>query len=601
MATPEHIVLLLREASDAYYNGAPLKMDDDTYDGLVSRLTELDRDNPYLSEIGSPPKEGAVQLPFPMPSLDKIKPGESQLTRFMTRPGAFVLSEKLDGLSALWIPSQGKLLLRGNGLIGQDISHIVRLGPQGLVTSCPPEYVVRGELIMPRSEGRLLARNIVNGLVHRSAPPVEEVQKIHFVAYELLQPSMVSRSRQFALLREAGYEVAWNVTASTVTEAMLSTNLQVRRLHSPYDTDGIVLGMDTVASPPVKGKNPKDCVAFKMPLAEQSAETVVQEVIWSPSAQGYLIPRIRFQPVVIGSATIEYCTGHNARNIVAESVGPGAKIRIRRSGDVIPKLDAVLVPAASPSLPPEGSWAWEETSVHIKSVEGGDPITTAKLHHFLKTVSIPGAGPATAQALVAGNVRDMKAVYECTAVKLSELLGPKTGASLYANIRTILPNTDEITLMIASSLMSRGVGETKLAALFALEPNPTKWTTAMKPTGWTADSLTHFIPCIQAYITWRQANLAWVPFPSHPKGSAVPVVATAPAADAKSICITGFRDAAFEDAVRAKGHQVVAAISGKTNILVVSDTTKSQSEKMKEAVKRGITVMTRSAFAQQFL
>jgi NAD-dependent DNA ligase len=52
MTTPEHIVLLLREASDAYYNGKPLKMDDDTYDGLVSRLTELDPKNSYLAEVG---------------------------------------------------------------------------------------------------------------------------------------------------------------------------------------------------------------------------------------------------------------------------------------------------------------------------------------------------------------------------------------------------------------------------------------------------------------------------------------------------------------------------------------------------------------------
>lgn len=601
MATASQIVKLLREASDAYYNGDTLKMDDDTYDGLISRLKEMDPTNTYLSEVGSPPREGSVELPFSMPSLDKIKPGESQLKRFLSRTDGFVMSEKLDGLSAMWIPSQSKLYLRGNGIIGQDISHIVRHGIPGLNTSCPPEYVIRGELIMPRSENRLLARNIVNGLVHRSNPSTEDLRKIHFVAYELLHPRTYKRSEQFALLSKAGFKVAWHATASSVTETTLSIHLQSRRINSPYDTDGIVIGLDTLMASAEKGKNPKDCVAFKMPLAEQSAETIVQEVIWSPSAQGYLIPRIRFNPVVIGSATIEYCTGHNARNIVSGKIGPGAKIRICRSGDVIPKLETVIMAAPIASLPPEGTWIWEndtDTCVHIKVVEKGDTLSVAKLHHFLKTVSIPGAGPATAQALVGAGIHDVKAIYDSPSAKLSEILGPKTGASLYTNIRAILPKTDEVTLMVASSLMRRGVGESKLDTIFKMEPNPIKWTSAMKPQGWTPESLAYFLECIPAYMEWRQKNLSWVPFPSHPN---TPRPEPEITANTKSICISGFRDSAFEEQLRSKGHILVSSISGKTNILVISDETKGETEKMKEAVKRGIQVLKRSIFIKQYL
>jgi len=126
MTTPVQLVKLLKEASAAYYNGGTLKMDDDTYDGIVERLRSLDPKNPYLDEVGAPPAAGAVNLPYPMPSLDKIKPGQDTLTRFLATPGGFVLSEKLDGLSAAWNPETQKLYLRGNGLVGQDISHLIR-------------------------------------------------------------------------------------------------------------------------------------------------------------------------------------------------------------------------------------------------------------------------------------------------------------------------------------------------------------------------------------------------------------------------------------------------------------------------------------------
>ena len=81
----DKIVKLLREASAAYYNGGPLKMDDETYDGLIERLKQLDPDHPYLEEVGAP-VQGAITLPFPMPSLDKIKPAGTVMPEGLTAP-----------------------------------------------------------------------------------------------------------------------------------------------------------------------------------------------------------------------------------------------------------------------------------------------------------------------------------------------------------------------------------------------------------------------------------------------------------------------------------------------------------------------------------
>jgi NAD-dependent DNA ligase len=73
MSSPSEIVGLLREASHVYYSGGNLTMDDDTYDGIVERLRELDPANPYLKEAGSPPSDSSMKeiICITAPQLDK--------------------------------------------------------------------------------------------------------------------------------------------------------------------------------------------------------------------------------------------------------------------------------------------------------------------------------------------------------------------------------------------------------------------------------------------------------------------------------------------------------------------------------------------------
>ena len=584
------IVRLLEEASDAYYNGGTLKMDDDTYDSLVERLKELDPTNAFLEEIGAP-VQGSVALPYPMPSLDKIKPGEDSLKRFLQTKTDFVISEKLDGLSALWVAKKKELYLRGDGIKGQVISHLVPLGLKGLM-SCTE--AVRGEIILPRSEEIPLKRSWVNGQVHQKTPLVENISKIHFIAYEVMNTSM-TRSQQFKWLQEKGFETPWYCKVAETTEENLSKELCIRRAVSLYDTDGLVVGIDRAPvsqSTATKAKNPKDCVAFKMSLADQSAETTVRGVIWASSAQGYMIPRLQFDPVVIGSAKIEFCTAHNARTVLQHNLGPGAKIIVRRSGDVIPKFDGVILSTMA-SFPPAGTWVWDENQVHIKVVGEPKEVVTAKLQNFLKTLEIPGAGPATAMALVDAGIQTPSKLWLASAEKLSTTLGPKTGAALYANLRTTMAAVTESTLMIASSAMPRGVKTTKLANLFAVEADPRKWHGLAAPDGWTAESFKNFLEELSNYVAWREREISWIPFPiisveKRPTGGQV-------------ICLTSFRDKELEKRAEERGHTVAATMSGKVTILLVPDGELKESEKVKTARAKNIKILSRSQFLEQYL
>ena len=594
----DSIVTQLNAASDAYYNGKPLLMDDDEFDALVEKLRTIDPKNPFFKTVGATVGAGAVKLPYLMPSLDKIKPGEDSLRRFLAAGTAFVVSEKLDGLSALWSPSKKNLYLRGDGVEGQDISHLTAI--QGLRKDGKAKFgIVRGEIVLERSQVvKGPARSWVNGLIHQTAPAASEVAKLRFVAYEVLFPSRLSRSAQFAWLAAAGYETPWHMSAAAVTEEALKAWLVERRAQSAYDTDGIVVGYDAVTE--VKGdalKNPKDCVAFKMPLADQKAVTKVLAVEWNTSAQGYLIPRIQFEPVTIGGAVIQYCTGHNARAILTGGVGPGAMICIRRSGDVIPTLESVVTPCAA-AMPAAGVWDGDEkTAAHMRMASGttSKELVTSQMGYFLKKLEIPGAGPSTWKELVDAGIDTPKKLWDTGAARLSEILGPKTGATLHASLRKAFATVDEQTLMIASSMMPRSVGETKLKTLFEAEADPRRWTALTTvPDSWSSDSLKAFQAIYPQYETWRQ-QITWVAYPI-PRIAAAAAPATALKGRAESICFTGFRDKDLEAKLVAAGHVIHGAVTGKTTILVTPDDG-AETEKIKKARATGVRVLKKSEAA----
>jgi DNA ligase (NAD+) len=593
------IVDLLERASRAYYNGGPLLMDDESFDALVSQLQELEPSHPFLATVGAPPPaEGAVELPHFMPSLDKIKPGQGVLTRFLLRYPNMVISEKLDGLSALWCPSKRALYLRGDGRTGQTVSqfagHI-----QGLVGSAE-NWVIRGELILPRVAG---ARAAVNGLLHQKAPPKEELARVRFIAYEVISPPDLSREAQMVWLGARGFETPWWKAVTTLTEEACCEAFRQRRESSPYETDGIVVGANAVGilKATTTLQNPKDCVAFKMPTADQSAITTVREVIWAPSAQGYLIPRLRFDPVKIGGASIEFCTAHNARTVVDRALGPGARVKIRRSGDVIPTLDSVLFPAESPALPPDpASWAWAQdpaTATHIVSKKLGAEQTTSQLLHFAKAHDIAGLGPANCKLLVKAAIDGPAALWKATVATLGALLGPKTGESVHTSLRARMAAAKELDFMLSSCVLPRGVGESKLKAVFGMYPDPRGWATAADPpSGWTLDSFREFQQEYPKYERWRTTEIFWIPYPILVTGCDGPVTPSV------RLCFTGFRDKELEQAAQQRGFEIATTVTQSLGVLVTPDGDTSNSEKVKKAAKYGsVEILTRSEFVNKYM
>ena len=357
----DELVARLQKANWAYHNNGHPVMSDAEYDSQLERLRALSPAHPFLSVVGAPVPAGSpsVMLPVIMGSQEKVRAGEDGLERWMKREAVarskkFVVSEKLDGLSALFIRKEHstKLYLRGDGVKGVNVSRAVGGGIAvaggggaggGIAVAGQggADVIVRGELVLGKAatpEGSV-GRALVNGWLHRSmdkeAEPPEELRDVRFVAYQVLEPAGMGRAQQMAWLRAKGYEVPWfaEVGRAELTEEGLKKFLVERKESGAYPIDGLVVGTDAV---PVclgggEARNPPDSVAFKMSSDDQKAETSVAEVVWTASRQGIWVPRIRVKEVRIGGAKIQWLSGHNAAFIRDHVLGPGRAAALVKS------------------------------------------------------------------------------------------------------------------------------------------------------------------------------------------------------------------------------------------------------------------------------
>ena len=612
--TESELASLLQKASDAYYNATsgPI-MDDDEYDRLREQLEKMNPNHPFLKQVGAPVEKGAVLLPYKMASLNKIKPGTGAVESFVKSSGipAWVLSDKLDGISVLWDTGKRKLYLRGDGLMGVDVSqfapYLRGLAPRGF----SQKWVIRGELIVPKLvpvDGQL-ARSWVNGQLHQKTPIPEQLGKIHFVAYELLVPSSLSRLDQLQKLSEVGFEVPWACVVTTLNDDLLSQALEKRRSDSDYTIDGIVVGENCIPKKQAGGntvENPKDMRAFKMPMEDQRATTTVKDILWSTSYQGYWIPRLQIEPVTIGGSRIEFLTGHNARFVLTNEVGKGALVVIRKSGDVIPTLDRVITKGLPIALP-EGEWDGDErTASHykIKSGTSNAEMLAKKLEHFAKVLDIPHLGPGLIAKLIAEGKDTPNDLVTIEQIDLDLIIGKGMSSKIYPALQAKIQTCSELDLMLASGMMPRGVGDTKLNALFKIEADPRKWSRITTCEGWSKDALQSFLQTMPAYEAWRTKDLPAIPYPRPTTANtfhfAPGIIYPTPVAPRGTVCLTGFRDADFQKQMEAKGFTFVNTVSKKTTHLIVGNTAET-SEKTKKAAEMGIRILTREDAEQEYL
>ena len=479
----------VREADDAYFNGVECPLDDELYDAARRRLAELWPDSDVLKGVGAAVRRGKTTLPVYMGSLDK-KVDAASLARWQqAHPAPYVTSDKLDGVSGLLeVDARGRrrLLTRGDGTHGEDVSFL--LGDlRGVPADLPPGTLVRGEVIISRESGERLRagglafknlRALVAGTVNsvRLRRPVV-MKLIEFVPYALLSGGALTPHQQLTRLTQMGFERIWHGIAGRLTVSTLTDMLAVRRADSPYEVDGLVIAENVaVAGPPVAGKNPTHAVAFKSPATQETADTTVMRVEWAVSKDGLLKPTVHFDPVVLGGVVIARASGQNARFVYDSRIGPGARLVVVRSGDVIPYIVAVKTPAPDGAMmPPDGEWTWNGSGVEAVAdgQAGADALRVKAMEHFFTTVGAKGVSTKTVARLFAAGLDTPEAVVDATPNELVHLagLGPKAAENVVRAVRDAMDAADEVTLLMARNVFGRGMGEKRLRAVLEAVPD----------------------------------------------------------------------------------------------------------------------------------
>ncbi|HVA62290.1 MAG TPA: NAD-dependent DNA ligase LigA [Terriglobales bacterium] len=487
----------IRRHERLYYVHDQPEISDADFDALMLRLRELEAEHPELASpdsptqrVGGEPRAGLVKARHssPLLSLDNAY-SEGELRDFDRRvregvgaveaPVAYVAELKLDGLSMAVRYQDGALaqgLTRGDGTTGEEVTDNLRTirtlplrvgAKERRAAGLPDDFEVRGEVLMPRAafqrlnqerEDQELARfanprNAAAGAVRVLDARITAARRLEFFGYYLLaggEHLFATQGETMEALAAAGFKTTrWARCADVEAALAFIVQCQKDREELPYEIDGVVLKVDEKelwGKLGATGKFPRWAVAYK--FAARQAVTKVLDIVMSVGRTGALTPTAWLEPVAVGGVTVSRSTLHNLDEIERLGVKVGDRVRIERSGDVIPKvLEVVEDGGGKPYHPPThcpvcGSGVHREPGeVILRCVNANCPAKLKEsLHHFARrgVMNIGGLGPALIEQLVEGGVvRDLADLYEkLDAAGLAglERMGERSAQNLLAEI-----------------------------------------------------------------------------------------------------------------------------------------------------------------------
>ena len=472
----EIIMEIISQTNDAYYNSNNPLLTDNEFDIIKEYAETKYKNNAILKQIGAPVTKNKIELPFRMPSMDKIKPDTNVLAKWKGKySGPYVLSCKLDGVSGLYTTEGAtpKLYTRGDGKIGQDISHLIPY----LKLPNVKDIVVRGEFIIKKDtfnekykQQFANPRNMVSGIIN-SKQIDKKISDLDFIAYEMIRPSL-KPSSQMKKLEDFSFQVVQYVFNKDLTNEYLSSVLVNWRSSYIYEIDGIIVSDDHIYSR--TDRNPEHAFAFKMVLSDQVAEAKVIDVEWNVSKTGYLKPRVEIEPIRLGGVTIKHATGFNGNFIESNKIGVGAIIEIIRSGDVIPYIKSVIVPAETAQMP-NVPYKWTSTNIDImiNNMETNEELQEKRITNFFTTLEVESLSSGNVKRLMKNGYNSIPKILNMSKSDFGKVEGfkEKMAEKVYSSIQNKVKNSSLIQIMVASNMLGRGLGEKKLMPIMNSFPD----------------------------------------------------------------------------------------------------------------------------------
>lgn len=349
------IVKKLLSAKEAYYNDEPIMSDAD-FDALEDQLRRLDSDNDYFNLVGiAINNKQKVEHSIPMLSMAKGKVIDdilSWLDKIECKNEKLIIQPKIDGMSATVVYENGKLILiatRGDGKVGQDITHISNYIKLPKTVNNKNRIEVRGELYLPKNskvsniENKPL-RNICVGLINRKDSGLSDLKHIKFIAYQIIGSNIEKESEKMKWLEDNLFDSIWAfyLDGTNQLQEVYDNYLSKLRNEWDYETDGLVITInDNTKWERINSKyeishHNHYNIAWK-PKAEVK-KTILENIEWNVSRSGKLIPVAIVNPVVLGNSKVSRCSLNNYENVVRLKLEKGDEVEIEKAGEIIPYL-----------------------------------------------------------------------------------------------------------------------------------------------------------------------------------------------------------------------------------------------------------------------
>lgn len=634
-----------------YYIENNPQISDFEFDELVKDLERLEKLYPDLitpesptQRVGEKPVEGfpTVIHKLPMLSLDncfsveELQEFEERIKRLL--PGEeinYVAELKIDGLSISILYRDGKYaqaVTRGDGVRGDDVTANVKtIRSLPLVLNDSREIEVRGEVFLPfasfqkinqeqEKQGKTLfanPRNAASGSIRLLDPKEVAVRKLDAFLYYIFVEGRELPTQWEALkkLSMLGFKANPSARLCPALGDVVAfwEEWREKRESLDYDVDGIVIKVNREKQRRALGttaKSPRWAISFKFPARQ--ATTRISDIKVQVGRTGALTPVAVLEPVQLSGTTITRSTLHNEDEIKRKDIRIGDWVLIERSGDVIPKVVAVMKERRTgkekkfsfPSRCPVcGSSTFRAEDEAISRCT--NPSCPAKLResilHFAsrRAMNIEGLGDALVDQLLEKKL--VRAIPDIYALRFDDLvslerMGPKSSRNLLEEIEGS-KRRDLAALIFALGI--RHVGE-KLAqtlasnfkTLDALVKATEEELTQVEDIGPTVAESIHFFfrqPENNALIQkLKEAGLNFRIREERRGGRPL---------EGKTFVLTGTLRSFSRDEAQAViesfGGKVSSSVSSKTDYLVVGE---APGSKLDKAAKLGVSALSEEAF-----
>lgn len=380
----KELIDVLNKAAYAYYAKDMEIMSNYEYDALYDELVLLEEEtgvvlsNSPTIHVGF---EAVDELPKerhekPMLSLAKTKSRE-ELREWLNGKEA-LLSWKLDGLTIVLTYENGtlqKAVTRGNGEIGEVITNNARVFkniPHKIAFE--GRLILRGEAVITYSDFEKVnaeiadadakyknPRNLCSGSVRQLNNEITSKRNVRLFAFNLVDAIGADgvavdfkndRENQFLFLKEQGFDVVeyYRVNPDTIMDAIEQFATKIVDYDVP--SDGLVLTLCDLAYGESLGRTakfPRDSIAFKW--ADETAQTTLLEIEWSPSRTGLINPVAIFEPVQLEGTTVSRASVHNLSIMEDLELGIGDRITVYKANMIIPQIAENLTRSRKIQIP----------------------------------------------------------------------------------------------------------------------------------------------------------------------------------------------------------------------------------------------------------